>query len=170
MATSILFRLARATAALAASAASAAVLGGSLLQAGGLASCLTTESYVYTARQYDPAADCLNAYAAVEVVSGSGARSTCRAACLTVGPDLYVSTMCPPLPVIATAVAADAGDCIAALAALKRGGTCDEPGDGGADADGGALDGEAPDGEAPDAGDMDAADDATPINDAGDAG
>ena len=121
---------------------------------------------MYLAQKYDPANDCLESYKPIEVVSGSGAGSSCPATCMTVGADLLVSTVCPPLPTIATEVPADAGDCIAALAAVKKGGTCDAPPDGGeVDADAG-MDASA--GE-PDA-EVDAADANMPIVDAGDAG
>lgn len=139
--------------------------------AGAAASCITTETYVYTAQKYDEANDCLAAYTPVETVNGSGARATCPTACLSVGEALYVSTMCPPLPAVATPVGADAGACKAALAAAARGGTCDARGEGGADASGDAsidASSEAASGDA--ASDADDASDAAPIADAGDAG
>lgn len=151
--------LALVTAALAAAAAGVGV------------ACEDAQSYVYTAQKYDPTAGCLAAYTPVELVNGSGASSTCPATCLTVGDDLFVSTMCPPLPAIATAVPDDAGTCIPALAAAKRGGTCDEPAEGGADED--AADPDAatdPDAAEPDASDLDAADASLPIEDAAEAG
>jgi hypothetical protein len=143
------------------------------LLAGG--ACLAAESYVYTAQKYDPTADCVNASKPIEVVKGSGASATCPAACLMVGEDLYVSTLCPPLPTIATAVDRDAGDCVAALAAAARGGTCDAPLaiEGGADAARGDADAAdeaaAADDAGGDAATVDAAE-AGPVKDAGDAG
>jgi hypothetical protein len=134
------------------------------------AACLSTQSYVYFAQKYDPTNDCLESYKPVEVVNGPGAGFKCEETCMTVGADLLVSTVCPPLPAIATEVPADAGDCIAALKAAKRGGTCDAPPDGGEDADkdtGAETDGSA---GGPDAGEADAADADPPIVDAGDAG
>ena len=136
------------------------------------AACLAAESYVYSAQKYDPTADCVAGSKAIEVVKGSGASATCKATCLMVGEDLYVSTLCPPLPTIATAVDDDAGTCIAALAAAARGGTCDAPlpTEGGADDGGDATVGK--DG-ADDAGDdadtVDAAE-AGAVKDASDAG
>jgi hypothetical protein len=157
--TSLLFRGMATTAVLAALASAASV-----------ASCITTDSYLYTAQKYDPTNDCVTAYKAVEVVTGSGASARCAPACLMVGDDLYVSTLCPPLPAIATAVGADAGTCIAALAAAATGGTCDAPAatEGGTD-DGGA---EAEAGGDTDAGDADGVDaaEAGGSKDAGDAG
>jgi hypothetical protein len=173
MATSLLFRRAATTAVLAGCATVALAFGGSVLTTGGLASCISTDSYVYTAQKYDPTNDCVNAYAAFEVVNGSGASARCPRVCLMVGADLYVSTLCPPLPDIASAVDSDAGACIAALAAAASGGTCDMPvaTEGGTDdggADGGDEDANA-DAEAPDAEGVDAAD-AAAIKDAADAG
>ncbi len=166
MASSSLFRFFATTAVV---GTAAAVFGAALL-GGGVTSCLTTQSYVYSAQKYDPAGDCLESYAAVEVVNGTGTSSACPAACLTVGADLFVSTMCPPLPVIATAVPADAGDCIAALAAAKRGGTCEEPAEADASKDANTdASGDMDSGAVPDA-EVDAADSALPIQDASDAG
>lgn len=112
----------------AAFAVTLAVAAGALTS---VVSCEDAQSYVYSAQKYDPAAMCLATYKPVEVVNGSGASSTCPPACLTVGADLYVSTMCPPLPAIATAVEADASDCIAALAAVKAHASCDTPAEAG---------------------------------------
>jgi hypothetical protein len=169
MANSLLFRGVVTTAVLGAAATAATVFGGSVLTTSGLASCISTDSYVYTAQKYDPTNDCVNAYSAVEVVNGSGASAKCPPVCLMVGADVYVSTLCPPLPDIATAVDNDAGPCIAALAAAASGGTCDTPVESeGGDEDGGAEGGDQ-DAEADDAAGGDAAE-AGAIDDAGDAG
>ena len=169
MASSLFFRGAATTAVLAAAVTAAAALGGGLAATTGLASCISTDSYVYTAQKYDPTADCVSAYQAVEVVHGSGASATCPAACLMVGGDLYVSTLCPPLPAIASAVDSDAGACVAALKAAAKGGTCDVPlvTEGGADDGSAEAGGE--DARGVDAEGVDAAD-AAAINDAADAG
>ena len=79
-----------------------------------IAACEGADSYVYTARRYDPAGSCLEAYAPVAVVDGPGVAATCPETCLTVGPEVFVTTMCPPLPAIATELQADAEACIAA--------------------------------------------------------
>jgi len=172
MASSPFFRGVATSAVLAAGATLALTFGGSVVTTGGLTSCIATDSYVYTAQKYDPTNDCVNGYKPVEVVKGSGASATCPPMCLMVGADLYVSTLCPPLPDIATAVDSDAGTCPAALAAAASGGTCDNPvaSEAGTD-DGGAEGGDQDadtDAEAPDA-ESDAADAAT-ITDAADAG
>jgi len=136
-----------------------------------VAACISVETYVYSAQKYDPAADCLATYTPVETVKGTGASAVCPPACLMVGSDLFVSTVCPPLPAIATAVPDDASDCKAALAAAKRGGTCDAPAEAGAEEAGvedGAAESEA--GDLDSGGEVDAADTSTPIIDAGDAG
>lgn len=167
MASSSLFRFFATTAVVGTAAAAAS---GSLLLGGSVTSCLTTQSYVYYAQKYDPTNDCLEANTAVELVNGTGASSTCPAACLSVGADLFVSTVCPPLPTIATAVPPDAGDCIAALAAAKRGGTCDAPADGAATEDANTDASVDMDSSAEPDADIDAADAAVPIQDASDAG
>jgi hypothetical protein len=172
MATSSFFRGAATTAMLAAIATAATTLGGGVVATSGLASCLSADSYVYSAQKYDPTNDCVHVSKAIEVVNGSGASANCPISCLTVGEDLYVSTLCPPLPTVATAEDSDSGTCIAALAARARGGTCETPlpGEGGtADAADEAGDQDADtDAEAPDA-TVDAAD-AAMIKDAADAG
>jgi hypothetical protein len=172
--TSLLFRGLATTATLAAAASVAFTFAGSLVAATGLASCIATDSYVYTAQKYDPANDCVSAYKAIEVVNGSGTSATCPPACLMVGEDIFVSTLCPPLPTIATAVDADAGTCIAALAAAATGGTCDAPAateggtnEGGADA--GDTDADGVDADGVDGDGVDAAE-AGGSKDAGDAG
>lgn len=104
-----------------------------VVAAGIVAACEEAESYVYTAQRFDAVADCLEPYSPVEVVSGPGAAATCEPACLMVGKDVFVSTMCPPLPAIATELEPDDEACVAALSVLGR--TCGvEPSaDGGAD-------------------------------------
>jgi hypothetical protein len=142
-----------------------------LLALAAIAACEGAQVYVYSAQKYDPAADCVATYAPVETVSGSGTSSTCPPMCLSVGSDIFVSTMCPPFPSIATPVPPDAGPCIAALAAAESGGTCDTPAEAGAEADAGEDAAIEPDAEA-DASeaDADAADTGSPVVDASDAG
>lgn len=139
---------------------------------GAFAACLGAETYVYWAQQYDDANDCLKAYTPVETVTGGGTSSFCEPICLTVDDALFVSTICPPLPPIATQVDPKDPACIAALAAQKRGGTCDEPAEAGAEEGGSEAgeDADTPETAAPDddAG-VDAADSA-PIKDAAEAG
>jgi hypothetical protein len=116
--------------------------------------CETADSYVYTARRYDPIGACLEPYKAVEVVDGPGAAATCPESCLVVGTEVFVTTMCPPLPTIATELEADAADCIAARAVASM--TCGEDGDVAAEEDtGSANDASSSDGSAP-APDLDA--------------
>jgi len=112
-----------------------------------IAACEGAESYVYTAQRYDPAGACLEPYAPVEVVEGPGVAATCPETCLTVGTEVYVTTMCPPLPAVAAELAADAEACIAARAV--SGVTCGEEAepdassmhDGSAPSDDGGADG-----------------------------
>lgn len=107
---------------------------------GTIAACEGAESYVYTARRYDPAGACLEPYAPVEVVDGPPVAATCPETCLTVGTDVFVTTMCPPLPAVATELEADAEACVAARAV--SGSTCgeEEEVDGSTPPDGSAVD------------------------------
>jgi len=123
------------------------------------AACIEVDSYVYSAQKYDAANACVGDYHAIEIIDGKGAKSTCPNACFEVNGELYVSTVCPPLPAIATAVASSTPDCKAALAAPS----CSSPGDGGEEDSG---DG----GEEADAETDSGAQDSGPIVDASDAG
>ena len=145
-----------------------ALLVGLLVLGALVAACVGEEKYVYSARRYDAEAACLDPYAPVETVPGEGAGSRCPASCLTAGGEVYVTTMCPPLPAIAEAVPADAKECVAALAASKTGRTC---GAASADAEA-AADAEADGATEDDAGEDGAADaaDGADVSDAADAG
>lgn len=89
--------------------------------------CSDAKVYVYTAQKWNPAASCLEEYVPIETVDGDGADSTCPAACLSVGDDLYVSTLCPPLPANATPVPATDPVCKEALAAEAQKRACAGP-------------------------------------------
>jgi hypothetical protein len=105
-----------------------------------VAACEDIPFYVYSAQKWNVDGACLEAYVPVDVVQGSGADSSCPAACLMIGKDLYVSTVCPPLPANATAVAATDPACKAALEAARRGDACDAAdaaGEGGGEGGGG---------------------------------
>ena len=108
--------------------------------------------YVYTARHFDSTAGCLEDYEPVETVPGDGVSATCPESCLTVGKEVYVSTMCPPVPAIATALDSDAADCLAALDASYLEASCSGgEADGGEDEAGGEEETGAPDGDTSDA-------------------
>jgi hypothetical protein len=83
--------------------------------------------YVYTAQRYDEAAGCLEEYSAIEVVPGDSVSVRCPPACLSVGDDLYVSPVCPPLPDNAVAVDPSDPTCAAALEAARSATLCDAP-------------------------------------------
>ena len=117
--------------------------------------CDDPDSYVYTARKYDPVGDCLEPYTAVELVSGSHASVTCDPTCLTVGKDTVVSVVCPPFPAIATPLEQDAADCVAALRVFDAAACGAPPADAG---DGGST-GDADDDATPGDGASDAAKD-----------
>ena len=107
--------------------------------------CESVRSYVYTGQKYEPESGCLDGYTAVEIVPGEGVSGTCAPICFTVGTTLYLSTVCPPLPSVATAVPADAAACLAALDAAAQEASCpasagdDGGGDGGDDGGGDAA-------------------------------
>lgn len=126
--------------------------------------CVEVDSYVYSAHKYDSANACVGDYHSIEVIDGTGAKSTCPKACLEVNCALYVSTVCPPLPAIATPVASASPDCKAALAAPA----CSEPSDGGEGEGGDAADEDS--GEADADPDSSTQQDTGPIVDASDAG
>jgi hypothetical protein len=89
--------------------------------------------YVYSARPWNAADACVEPYVPVDRVDGEGAGSSCPAVCLSVGRQLYVSTVCPPLPPSATEVAATDPSCRAALDALNRNRVCGGAEEGGVD-------------------------------------
>lgn len=89
--------------------------------------------YVYSARPWNAADACVEPYVPLDRVDGEGAGSSCPAVCLSVGRQLYVSTVCPPLPPSATEVAATDPACRAALDALNRDRVCGGPAEGGVD-------------------------------------
>lgn len=90
-----------------------------------ISACEEHTVYIYTAAKYDEEADCVEPYSSIEQVPGEGASAKCSPRCMMVEGDLYVSTVCPPLPDGVDEVPADAGTCIAAVRALQRdGGTC----------------------------------------------
>jgi hypothetical protein len=73
---------------------------------------------------YDPASQCLSAYAPLGLVDADELPATCAPVCLTRADTLYVSEVCPPYPDQATlATPDDSADCTAALAALAGIGT-----------------------------------------------
>jgi len=123
------------------------------------AACDGEQRYVYSAQRFDPVAGCLDVYKPVETVPGEGVSINCRVTCLTVGADTYLSTLCPPVPDIATETDAQTPECQAALDASRLEAGCgsdegEDTGDGGEDTDGatdddgGGDDGAADDGAA----------------------
>lgn len=98
------------------------------LVAVGFVACLDEEArYVYTAQKYDPALGCLGDYAPVESVLGDGVSSTCAPTCLSANDAIYLSTVCPPVPAIATMLDARSPECQAALDASRLEASCAAP-------------------------------------------
>ncbi|MGC4091045.1 MAG: hypothetical protein QM756_24855 [Polyangiaceae bacterium] len=87
-----------------------------------LTACEESGPRVYTARLFHPAdagAACLDAYTPIGLVEAGDLGASCDAVCLWQGDELYVSTVCPPLP--ATFEREDpvaSSECQAALALL----------------------------------------------------
>lgn len=91
---------------------------------------------IYTARLYRVGARCLEPYMPIGVVQAGQLQGGC-AQCLALDSELYVSTLCPPLPARADAQQPNAPVCALALAALAAQATCgasDAGADGGLDA------------------------------------
>ena len=138
-----------------------------LVAAAAFVACLDEEArYVYTAQKYDPSLGCLEDYAPVEAVRGDGVGSFCPVTCLSANANVYLSTVCPPMPPNATALDAASPECQAALDASRLEASCSAPAE--PEGDGGGAD--ADDGEAPDAGEDAPADLDTGAPDAKDAG
>jgi hypothetical protein len=121
-----------------------------LLLVAAAASCEDQRSYVYSAQKFEADKGCLDTYTTVEVVQGAGANATCAPTCMSVGDSVFVSTMCPPLPAVATALPTDASPCLEALDAEVQEASCANAGsgdDGGGEAgDDGGDDGGGDDG------------------------
>lgn len=87
--------------------------------------CSDAKLYVYTAQKWNATDRCLESYTPIETVEGEGADAFCPATCLSVGGDLFVSTVCPPLPDNATRVPASDPECRDALAAEAQKRSCE---------------------------------------------
>jgi hypothetical protein len=124
------------------------------------AACNDAKTHVYGAQFYEQAQDCLDDYAALDVVQGETASSRCDPVCLVGGAGYYVSAVCAPYPTAFTVSASDAATdpvCAAAIAAFVAGKSCTAPAaDGGDDGGDGAGDDGAGDDGAGDDGSGDA--------------
>lgn len=78
---------------------------------------------VYTAQRHAVDSGCLEAYAPIGLVEAEAVSALCEPVCLSLGEDLYVSTLCPPYPAEASVEPEDSEGCTAALAAPL----CDDP-------------------------------------------
>jgi hypothetical protein len=116
--------------------------------------CDESKSHVYVAQLYEPARDCLDPSASLDIIQTGQAGLTCAPTCIVLpsppspgGEKVYVSTMCGPYPADYDVSGTDA-TCPSALAAFARGpdvcnsdGTSTNPADAGAEAgDGGGGD------------------------------
>jgi hypothetical protein len=103
---------------------------GCMVALGSIVACEDDDRYVYTGRRFDEANACLGPYVPVERVVGKGADVKCAPVCLTFKDALYVSPVCPPIPVEATELAEDDPRCVAAIEAFDSDTTCGAAGDG----------------------------------------
>ena len=70
---------------------------------------------MYTARRYEADAACLEPYKSIDFVNGDSVSSKCAPNCFEYGGETFTSTMCPPLPELATALDAEAPECKIAI-------------------------------------------------------
>lgn len=98
------------------------VLLGFTLAARAIPGCDESGPRVYTAQRHSLEAGCLEAYTAIGLVEAEALSALCAPVCLSLGEDVYVSTLCPPYPGEASLEAADSKPCAAALDAPS----CDE--------------------------------------------
>jgi hypothetical protein len=78
---------------------------------------------VYTAQRHAVEEGCLETYAPIGLVEAEELSALCPPVCLSLGGDLYVSTLCPPYPAEASVEPENSDGCSVALAAPA----CDEP-------------------------------------------
>lgn len=106
-----------------------------LLGAGlGLAfACNEVQSYVFTARRYDPDAGCLASYVPIDEIPGRGVGNRCGPTCFRFENAIYTTRVCPPLPDAVEELDQQSPECLAANEPSIYDASCsaDEPGDGG---------------------------------------
>jgi hypothetical protein len=119
---------------------------GGWLVASALQACGEYGARIYSAHPYRAGRPCLEPSLAIGVVQAGELAATCPGRCLLLDETLYVSSVCPPAPVRARSVEADASPaCADALALLDSQSWCepaespDESGDAGAPSDAAAL-------------------------------
>jgi hypothetical protein len=100
----------------------AALLGGAVWLLALAPGCDESGPRVYTAQRHAVEDGCLEAYAPIGLVEAEVSSALCAPVCLSLGEDLYVSTLCPPYPAEASVEPDDSEGCSAALAAPS----CDE--------------------------------------------
>lgn len=78
------------------------------------AACTEAQSYVYSARRFDPARNCLDRYVSIDLVDGEGAGSQCVPRCFRFNKEVYTSRVCPPLPDSVEELEQESPECVAA--------------------------------------------------------
>jgi hypothetical protein len=81
---------------------------------------------IYTARLYRVGARCLEPSTPIGVVQAGELHANCDdpPQCLALDGELYVSSVCPPLPARASAMRSDLPACVLALTAFEAKATC----------------------------------------------
>lgn len=78
------------------------------------AACTEAQSYVYSARRFNPGKSCLEPYVSIDLVDGEGAGSGCIPRCFRFDKELYTSRVCPPLPDSVEELDQESAECLAA--------------------------------------------------------
>ena len=89
-----------------------------------VAGCPDSGNRVYTAASYVAGSGCLQDYAPLGLVVAGDLPANCAPTCLSVGGQVYVSTVCPPFPAEATVLDTSTTDCQQAIAELDAGAFC----------------------------------------------
>jgi hypothetical protein len=91
-------------------------------------------SHIYSGRLYEPSLECLDNVSAIDVVAGPEPMTPCAPICIIgLGDDatpsqVYVSTMCPPLPQYPYDLTGTDPRCPLALALYNQDTTCEDGG------------------------------------------
>jgi hypothetical protein len=84
--------------------------------------CAESGPRVFSAQRYRADLGCVEGYAALGLVEAEDVGAFCEPVCLSQNEELFVSTVCPPYPALASLEPPETLDCAAALVAPS----CDE--------------------------------------------
>jgi hypothetical protein len=117
---------------------------GALIAVAAASGCDEYGARIYSAHPYRAGRNCLQRSIAIGVVQAGQLAATCPGQCLLLDETLYVSSVCPPVPVRARPVTAEESPaCAAALALLASEAWCERPDAGAESADAAPADGSA---------------------------